>query len=151
MSSNKSLELNGEVYYESVHFSSILALGVREMNLSTDNIEKAIDDINPSKTLRSKMIKLIISITIWLIPEAFIAAVGAYYMYDKIYGKILFWGVVFLMGLTVLYLISRVFDLKDYRTEKDKEKGKEETREANKLFVTKMARALNKWKPKKIE
>jgi hypothetical protein len=39
------------------------------MNEKLKKVEEAIDDINPSKTLRTKVIKLIISIAVWLIPH----------------------------------------------------------------------------------
>lgn len=80
------------------------------MNLNTENIDKAIDDINPSKSFRSKIIKLITTIGIWIIFEAV-----AFSFYKTIYGKVLFWILILIFIMRIPYLISRIMDLIHYR------------------------------------
>jgi hypothetical protein len=84
------------------------------MNSNTENIEKALHDINPSKSSRSKILKLIGTIGIWII-FASAAIFDAVLFYKTIYGKLIFWALILLFIIRILYFISRIMDLIHYR------------------------------------
>jgi hypothetical protein len=88
--------------------------GMMNSQFNTDSIDKAIDEINPEKSLGAKVLKLIISIGTWILLELSVAIADAFYIYDKPYGIFLFWGLVVLTLLSISYLIIRIRDLTQY-------------------------------------